>query len=79
MAIDVNNGLVYPLPIDAFSGFMHGNSTSKEDGKIIFSKDSNRVCIKGALLVYRSFEEGSFCFEFADDKFIGHHTEYMYP
>ncbi|WP_088579499.1 hypothetical protein [Burkholderia ubonensis] len=79
VAIDTKTGVVYPLPIDAFSGFMHGRRVAKDEGKISYSINSNKVCISGAILVYRSFEEGDFCFEFVGDKFVGHHTEYMYP
>ncbi|NIF87781.1 hypothetical protein [Burkholderia sp. Cy-637] len=79
VAIDTQTGVVYPLPIDAFSGYMHGRRTAKDDGKITYSLDGNKVCISGAILVYRAFEEGNFCFDFVGDKFIGHHTEYMYP
>ncbi|MET3550844.1 hypothetical protein [Burkholderia sp. 567] len=79
VAIDAKTGVVYPLPIDAFSGFMHGRRVAKDEGKITYSADSNKVCISGAILVYRAFEEGNFCFEFVGDKFVGHHTEYMYP
>ncbi|MDN7902458.1 hypothetical protein [Burkholderia cepacia] len=79
VAIDAQTGVVYPLPIDAFSGFMHGKRVAKDEGKITYSADSNKVCISGAILVYRSIEEGNFCFEFVGDKFVGHHTEYMYP
>ncbi|WP_217104086.1 hypothetical protein [Burkholderia multivorans] len=79
VAIDTNSGVVYPLPIDAFSGFMRGRSVAKDEGKISYSLKSNKVCISGAILVYRAFEEGDFCFEFVGDKFVGHHTEYMYP
>ncbi|WP_175696821.1 hypothetical protein [Burkholderia ambifaria] len=79
VAIDTQTGIVYPLPIDAFSGFMHGRPAAKDEGKISYSIKSNKVCISGAMLVYRSFEEGNFCFEFVGDKFVGHHTEYMYP
>ncbi|RQP34129.1 hypothetical protein [Burkholderia ubonensis] len=79
VAIDTQTGVVYPLPIDAFSGFMRGRRTAKDEGKISYSINSDKVCISGAILVYRSFEEGNFCFEFVGDKFVGHHTEYMYP
>ncbi|PRE81148.1 hypothetical protein C6Q13_26065 [Burkholderia gladioli] len=79
VAIDTQTGVVYPLPIDAFSGYMRGRRTAKDDGKITYSLDSNKVCISGAILVYRAFEEGNFCFDFVGDKFVGHHTEYMYP
>ncbi|HDR9164756.1 TPA: hypothetical protein QDB28_005189 [Burkholderia vietnamiensis] len=79
VAIVTQSGLAYPLPIDSFSGFMHGRPTAKDGGQISYSINSNKVCIRGAILVYRSFEEGNFCFEFVGDKFIGHHTEYMYP
>ncbi|EIP87784.1 hypothetical protein A33K_15805 [Burkholderia humptydooensis MSMB43] len=79
VAIDTKTGVVYPRPIDAFSGFKHGRRAAKDEGKISYSISSNKVCIGGAILVYRSFEEGDFCFEFVGDKFVGHHTEYMYP
>ncbi|MBR7958836.1 hypothetical protein KDW41_00025 [Burkholderia vietnamiensis] len=79
VAIDTRTGIVYPLPIDAFSGFMRGRRIAKDEGKISYSIGSNKVCITGAILVYRSFEEGNFCFELVGDKFVGHHTEYMYP
>ncbi|WP_080429219.1 hypothetical protein [Burkholderia ubonensis] len=79
VAIDTRTGVVYPLPIDAFSGFMRGRPVAKDEGKISYSIKSNKVCISGAILVYRSFEEGDFCFEFDKDKFVGHRTQYMYP
>ncbi len=79
MAIDTITGIVYPLPIDAFSGLMYGRSIEKDRDVIKYSISSKKVCINGAILVYRAFKEGNFCFEFSGDKFTGHHTEYMYP
>jgi hypothetical protein len=79
VAIDSKTGTVYPLPIDAFSGFMHGRSDAKDDGRLDYSLDHNKICVSGAILVYRAFEQGHFCFELEGDKFVGHHTEYMYP
>jgi hypothetical protein len=78
LAIDTRNGIAYPVPIDGYSGFLHGKSRSKENGKISFSLNGSELCITGGILVYRAFEEGKFCFKFENDKFVGHHTEYMY-
>lgn len=77
LAIDSTTGVVYPLPIDAYSGILH-NGSARGDGRIDFSLNSNKVCIAGAILVYRAFEQGNFCFNFEGDRFVGHHTEYMY-
>jgi hypothetical protein len=79
MAIDANTGIVYPLPIDAYSGLMGNSPSAKTDGKLTFNLNSDQICIQGAILAYRAFQEGNFCFQFKDDRFIGHHTEYMYP
>jgi hypothetical protein len=78
LAIDVRTGIAYPLPIDGYSGFLREKSKSKKNGKIQFSLSDNRLCITGGILVYRAFEEGTFCFKFENDKFVGHHTEYMH-
>ena len=37
----------------------------------------SEFCLDGALLVYRVFEEGRFCFGFDGERFTGHETQYM--
>ena len=37
----------------------------------------SHLCIKGRILVYRSIDEGSFCFKFEGNRFTGHQTECM--
>jgi len=78
LVIDVRTGIAYPLPIDGYSGFLHEKSRAKQNGKIQFVLNDNRLCITGGILVYRAIEEGTFCFKFENDRFVGHHTEYMY-
>ena len=39
--------------------------------------DRQQFCLDGALLVYRVFEEGRFCFGFDGERFTGHETQYM--
>jgi hypothetical protein len=77
VAIDKNTGIVYPVPIDSFSGLV-GNKVVKERRTIlIFNIASNLVCIDGAILVYRATEVGKFCFSLEGDRFGGYHTTYM--
>jgi hypothetical protein len=78
MAIDAIKGTVYPLPIDAYSGPMGKLPAAKADGKVTYSLDGNEVCIDGTILAYRTFNEGHFCFQFENDRFVGYHTPYMY-
>lgn len=77
VAIDTLTGIVYPVPIDDYSGHMNnrGNLTSKP--KLSFSLQSNRLCIDGAILVYRATTNGHFCFDFDGEKFTGYQTGYM--
>ncbi|MBB4515703.1 hypothetical protein [Paraburkholderia fungorum] len=77
VAIDTNTGVVYPLPIDAYSGPTDKSGNTSKDGKVTLDLKSNKVCIDGTILVYRALEHGKFCFTFEGHKFVGHHTTYM--
>jgi hypothetical protein len=77
VAIDVNTGIVYPLPIDAYSGVGDSKGVIHSEGTLEYKVGDGRLCIKGAILVYRAIQEGTFCFTFQDNKFAGYHTEYM--
>jgi hypothetical protein len=76
-AIDTTTGVVYPAPIDAYSGPLNKKGSAEQDGKVTFGMDSNKVCIDGSILVYKATEQGNFCFDFQADRFVGHHTTYM--
>ncbi|MCU1091570.1 hypothetical protein JAK58_08575 [Stenotrophomonas maltophilia] len=75
--IDSRDGTVYPLPIDAFSGPLVGKEGARTYGTVETSAESDTFCVNGALLVYRAFEEGRFCFGFDGVRFTGHTTQYM--
>jgi hypothetical protein len=77
VAIDVNTGVVYPLPIDAYSGVTDSKGNIHKDGILEYKATESRLCIKGGILVYRAIDEGTFCFKFEGNQFTGHHTEYM--
>lgn len=77
IAIDSSTGSFYPIPIDSYSGTPSKNNTRGENGKLTFGLHSNKVCIAGDILVYRSIKTGEFCFFLQDRKFIGYHTTYM--
>ncbi|MGE8258501.1 MAG: hypothetical protein ACN6RJ_03685, partial [Stenotrophomonas sp.] len=62
--IDSRDGTVYPLPIDAFSGPLVDKEGAREYGKVETSREADTFCVSSALLVYRAFEEGRFCFGF---------------
>lgn len=75
--IDSRDGTVYPLPIDAFSGPLVDKEGAREYGKVETSREADTFCVSSALLVYRAFEEGRFCFGFDGVRFTGHTTQYM--
>lgn len=75
--IDSRDGTVYPLPIDAFSGPLVGKEGARTYGTVETSAESDTFCVSGALLVYRAFEEGRFCFGFDGVRFTGRTTQYM--
>jgi len=77
VAIDSNTGIVYPLPIDFYSGHAGKKGGADNLGKLTYSLDSNNVCIDGSIFVYRAEEDGIFCFSLQGDRFTGHHTTYM--
>lgn len=77
VAIDVNTGVVYPVPIDAYSGNGDSTGNAHGDGVLEYKVSDSRICIKGDILVYRAIDTGTFCFKFEGNKFTGHHTEYM--
>ncbi len=75
--IDSRDGTVYPLPIDAFSGPLVDKEGARDYGKVETSSETDTFCVSSALLVYRAFEEGRFCFGFDGVRFTGHTTQYM--
>jgi len=75
--IDSRDGTVYPLPIDAFSGPLVDKEGAREYGKVETSPEADTFCVSSAMLVYRAFEEGRFCFGFDGLRFTGHTTQYM--
>ena len=78
VVIDALTGIVYPMPFDYFSGRIDTrNSQAIRKSRLIFSGDSNRVCIDGSILVYRATTNGILCFHFDGRKFNGYRTEYM--
>lgn len=77
VAIDSNTGIVYPLPIDFYSGYAGKKGGADGFGKLTYGLDSNKVCIEGSIFVYRAEEDGTFCFNLQGDRFTGHHTTYM--
>lgn len=77
VAIDPHTGNFYPVPIDFYSGTPSKNDPEGEHGKLTYRIDSNRLCINGDIVVYRSIKTGEFCFLLEDEKFTGYHTTYM--
>jgi hypothetical protein len=78
VAIDTLTGIVYPVPIDAYGGRMDDQGKIRSRPKLFFSLKSNRLCIKGDILVYRANINGHFCFDFDGEKFTGYQTDYMH-
>lgn len=77
VVLDPASRSAYPLPIDAYSGKINDQGVPVDEGVLEFSRDSNRLCINGAILAYRVIEQGRFCFRFVSGKFSGHRTPYM--
>jgi hypothetical protein len=79
VVIDVRTGVVYPMPFDYFSDRVGAaGSVADKIKKLVFSTKNNKICINGAILVYRATTSGKFCFYFDGSKFTGYRTEYMY-
>ena len=77
VAIDTRDGVVYPVPIDAYSGRLGSDGNPTGEGKLSYGLSSNEVCVEGAVLAYRALDEGRFCFRLERDRFVGHRTPYM--
>lgn len=77
VVIDPITGSVWPFPFDEYAGSLDNNGNPTTHGTLLFSKNSNTVCIKGSILVYRVLNEGTFCFTFKDGTFSGYKTQYM--
>lgn len=76
--IDIETGVVYPMPFDYYAGAVNtGNTKARGKPRLIFSADNNKICIDGSILVYRATTNGKFCFKFEGNKFSGYQTEYM--
>lgn len=79
VVINARSGVVYPLPIDALSGPLSSKGEPTTYGKVETSVDAQQFCLVGAMLAYRSINEGRFCFGFDGVRFTGHQTAYMAP
>ncbi len=77
--VDTRTGRATPLPIDAFTGPAEKGGDAIRYGTLETGVDRQQFCLDGALLVYRAFEEGRFCFGFDGERFTGHETQYMQP
>lgn len=75
--VDTRTGRATPLPIDAFTGPAGKGGEATGYGTLETGVDQPQFCLDGALLVYRVFEEGRFCFGFDGERFTGHETQYM--
>lgn len=78
VAIDPRAMKVYPLPFDYFT-----RSFSKTDpdeyGRLVYSLESNNICVDGEILAYRSTQSGPLCWRFEGNQFVGSETPYTYP
>ncbi len=77
MLVDTRTGRTTPLPFDAFTGPAGKGGDATGYGTLETGVDQPQFCLDGALLVYRVFEEGRFCFGFDGERFTGHETQYM--
>lgn len=75
--IDTVSGIVYPLPIDFYSGYANNKKGASNFGTIKYSLNKNTICIEGSIFVYRSEKDGVFCFYFNGTTFSGYRTTYM--
>lgn len=75
--VDTRTGRATPLPFDAFTGPAGKGGDATGYGTLETGVDQQQFCLDGALLVYRVFEEGRFCFGFDGERFTGHETQYM--
>ncbi|HDS1579034.1 TPA: hypothetical protein QEL15_001078 [Stenotrophomonas maltophilia] len=75
--VDTRTGRATPLPIDAFTGPAGKGGEATGYGTLETGVDQQQFCLEGALLVYRVFEQGRFCFGFDGERFSGHQTQYM--
>jgi hypothetical protein len=77
VAIDTTSGVVYPVPIDGYTGVTNEQGYAKRSGQLKFDLHSSKICIDGAIVAHHMIENGNFCFTFDGDRFVGHHTPYM--
>ncbi|HHB9417458.1 TPA: hypothetical protein ACOEN8_002442, partial [Stenotrophomonas maltophilia] len=75
--VDTRTGRATPLPFDAFTGPAGKGGEATGYGTLETGVDQPQFCLDGALLVYRVFEQGRFCFGFDGERFTGHETQYM--
>jgi len=78
VAISPLHRTIYPFPFDFFSSSFSATK-KKAKGTLVYSLRSNSVCIKGAILAYRSVQDGQLCWRFIDQQFSGEITPYTYP
>lgn len=77
VAIDSNTGIVYPIPIDYYSGPATSRKGAVNYGRLKFNLTDNEICIEGTIFVYRAEQTGTFCFLLIEDRFVGYETAYM--
>jgi hypothetical protein len=74
--IDSSTGIVYPVPIDFYSGKPDVQGAISKFGDLKFNLKSNEICLSGSIYAYRPEQDGRFCFHFDGEKFIGLNTPY---
>lgn len=54
--IDSLTGIVYPLPFDAFGGYVdsHGRDIAAPKREIVYSLNNNKICFSGSIYDYRN-------------------------
>jgi len=75
VVIDADTGVVYPVPIDFYSGPPEKGKIN-HFGDLNFNADYDEICINGSIYAYRVQQDGKFCFKFDDGKFTGLNSAY---
>ena len=73
--VDPEAWVFHPIPVDYFS--KSADENIKNNGEIKFNLNSNKICLFGNIVIYRSLKSGEFCFFFEGGKFTGYQTTYM--
>jgi hypothetical protein len=78
VAISPRLRMAYPLPFDFFSSSFSENEKSKP-GLVVYSIDSNEICIRGEIMAYKTILNDNLCWKLSSDQFSGEITPYTYP